>query len=310
MDERLKKFVQLVDAGSYTKAAGELHVSQPALSVAIAKLERELRAPLLVHGVRPLALTPAGQLAYNTGKDMLLKTSNLRTLLAELEQREVAVSVGMIDSVAGMLFASPQSVDELERNTSVSLVVDNSRNLLQAVERGQLDVAFVVGRQNYSAALEVVNRASEPLVVVCHVAQRARFNRAARSGRLPHFISYNQASNTYQLVVEALQERRVMLDTTFYSTSPEVILRLVLLQRGVAALPYLLVREHLDAGALTLVGQPRPYTVHRPIHAVKRRDTVLAAPLVHTAWRVGVLLDVIETQADALLGVPTKSRGR
>ena len=48
MDERLKKFVQLVDSGSYTQASRQLHISQPALSVAIGKLERELHASLLV----------------------------------------------------------------------------------------------------------------------------------------------------------------------------------------------------------------------------------------------------------------------
>jgi DNA-binding transcriptional LysR family regulator len=103
MDDRLRKFVTLVDAGGFTKAATGLHLSQPALSVAIAKLERELRAPLLVHGVRPLTLTPAGRLAYTAGKDLQVRTNNLRLQLAEQAGQQLEVSLGMIggDRIAG-----------------------------------------------------------------------------------------------------------------------------------------------------------------------------------------------------------------
>ena len=294
MEERLKKFAQLVDAGSYVLAAQELHVSQPALSVAVAKLERELHAPLVVRGARPLKLTSAGELAYATGKEIASKTGNLKTLLAELAEREVTVSVGMIDSIADVLFSSPESVAELERNASVSLVVDNSRNLLQAVEQGALDLAFVVGQREYASAVAVAHRASEPLVLVCHAQQVPEVEKAMQSGILPRFISYNQASSTHQLVASALRRQHLVPQTTFYSTSPEVMLRLVLLQKGAAALPYSQVHSHLAIGDLVVVGRPKLASIERPIHAVKRRDTVLPVPLTRTARQVNTLLAVIK----------------
>lgn len=288
--------VQLVDAGSFTKAARDLHVSQPALSVSIAKLERELHAPLLVRGARPLTLTPAGELAYAAGKEIIVKTSNLRVLLAELAQQEIAVAIGMIDSVAAALFVSAESADELERQASVSLVVDNSRNLVGAVEKGSLDLAFVVGRRQYGPLLEITHQAVEPMVVVCHAAQRPETNRALRAGTLSRFISYDQASNTHRLIADVLQSRGIVPTPTFYSTSPELMLRLVLLQKGVAALPYALVRDHLAVGELVLVGKPT-LLIERPINAIKRRDTVLPTPLAHITRQVGVLLDGIHADA-------------
>lgn len=297
MDERLRKFVQLVDAGNFVKAANELHVSQPALSVAIAKLERELHAQLLVHGVRPLKLTPAGHIAYHAGKEMMVQTNNLKVLLAELAEQQVAVSVGMIDSVADALFGSPENIGDLERHASVSLVVDNSANLLRAVENNQLDLAFVVGKSGYGSMFEVVHQASEVLVLVCHANLRTHVNQSIQAGTLPHFISYNQTSATYRLVAEALQERQIVPAATFYSTSPEVMLRMLLLQKGVAALPYLQVRDYVTGGALALVGQPEPFVIERPIHAVKRRDIVLPKQLAHVARRVGSLLDAKDTLA-------------
>jgi DNA-binding transcriptional LysR family regulator len=299
MEERLKKFVRLVDAGGFTRAARDLHISQPALSVSIAKLERELRTPLLVHGVRPLALTAAGRLAYATGKELQVQTGNLRLQLAELSDQQLEVSLGMIDSVAGLLLTSAAGVEALERQATVSLVVDNSRNLLRAVEKAELDLVFVVERPQFSELLEVVERVVEPLVVVGVPEQTQAASEGLRAGHLPHFISYDQASTTHQLVAAALQKRGVAPEPAFYSTSPEVMLRLVLLGKGVAALPYLLVRDLLVSGELAVIGASEPLLVQRPVVAVKRRDVLLAAPLLRTTRLVARLFETL--RADELL---------
>jgi DNA-binding transcriptional LysR family regulator len=165
-------------------------------------------------------------------------------------------------------------------------VVDNSRNLLRAVEQAQLDVAFVVERAAISELLEVIERTIEPLVVVSSRAFAATVSQAALSGRLPRFISYDQASTTHQLVSEALQKRGLVAEPVFYSTSPDVMLRLVLLGKGVAALPYLLVRELHAAGELVIIGGAEPLLIQRPVVAVKRRDVLLAAPLARTVHQV------------------------
>jgi DNA-binding transcriptional LysR family regulator len=292
MEDRLRKLVSLVDAGSFTVAAQNLHVSQPALSVAIAKLERELRTPLIVHGVRPITLTPAGQLAYETGRDIATQNTNLKTRLAELAHQEVSVSIGMIDSVAGALLTSSEGVDSLERQAVVTLAVDNSRNLLQATNRGRLDLAFVVEQQSYDSSLEVLATADEPLVVVGSPTS----SRGRATNSLSRFISYDQASTTHRMIVQALAATHHVVEPVFYSTSPEVMLRLVLQGRGVAALPYLLVRQYLESGELVIIGTP-PLHISRPIHAVKRHGTILAAPLARAVSEVSDLLQSLNDEA-------------
>lgn len=296
MEDRLRKLVSLVDAGSFTVAARNLHVSQPALSVAIAKLERELRTPLIVHGVRPITLTPAGQLAYETGRDIATQNTNLKTRLAELANQEVSVSIGMIDSVASALLTSSEGVDSLERQAVVTLAVDNSRNLLQATNLGHLDLAFVVEQQSYDSSLEVLATANEPLVVVGSSTPTHQDNVDV----LSRFISYDRASTTHRMIMQALAIARHAPEPIFYSTSPEVMLRLVLQGRGVAALPYLLVREYLESGKLIVVGAP-PLRITRSIQAVKRRGTILAAPLGRAVSEVSDLLQSLDDEAASRL---------
>src|SRR5258705_3655754 len=58
---QLEYFVAVVDAGSFTRAAELLHVSQPGLSHQIQAMERELGGPLLERLPRKVRLTPAGR---------------------------------------------------------------------------------------------------------------------------------------------------------------------------------------------------------------------------------------------------------
>lgn len=297
MEDRLKKFAHLVDAGSFTKAAAELHISQPALSSSIAKLERELKTSLLVRGVRPLALTPAGTLAYQTAKDLSVQADNLKLRLAELAHQQITINIGMIDSIADALFASPEGLEMLQ-GVQVSVVVNNSRYLSEAVERGDLDIAFVADQQRRpSAILEAKFVATEPLVVVSHAKRRA-----APGTLLPDFIAYDQPSNTFRLVDEYLKAQDVQCRPSFYSTSPEVMLRLVLLNKGVAALPYLMVQDHLQAGNLKRLGSKTPWLIPRNIVALKRRDRELPVALQRLTHQTTMVLDSLmaETQSYSL----------
>ena len=56
----LRQFLALVDTGSFTAAANQLHVAQPTLSAGIAELERTLGTPIILRERRALRLTEAG----------------------------------------------------------------------------------------------------------------------------------------------------------------------------------------------------------------------------------------------------------
>ncbi|PJX61638.1 transcriptional regulator, partial [Klebsiella sp. E-Nf3] len=57
-------FVQVAESGSFTKAAQQLDLSVPSVSVVVSKLEEELRVKLLNRSTRSLALTEAGKVFY------------------------------------------------------------------------------------------------------------------------------------------------------------------------------------------------------------------------------------------------------
>ncbi len=272
MMDRLHKFAVLIDEGSFTAAAQRLHTSQPALSIAIAKLEQELRVKLLVRGSRPISLTQAGIITYDSAKELEIMTQNLTVKLADLSHQRLSLILGMIDSIAA-LFLTNNLLRELEHAAKTSVIVNNSRYLLRAIEHDELDIAFVTEQPNSPSKLirqEYV--ATEPLVLVVHHQQVNDTQADLSRGTIRNFISYDQPSNSYQLIKKSLEQKIISVSPAFFSTSVEVMLHLTLMQQGVAVLPYLSVKKFVTGGELSLLGLPYPMVIDRRIYALTRRD--------------------------------------
>jgi DNA-binding transcriptional LysR family regulator len=277
MEDRLLKLSRIVDVGSFTKAAVVLHVSQPALTTAIKKLERELGAELLVRGHRGLALTPAGRIAYDHAKAMHDGAQNLRLQLAEHAGVQPVFRLGMIDSLADVLFVHSERLQKLEQKTHLSLTIDNSARLADLVARDDLEVALIARPRQYRGALRTIDMGDEPLLFVAQTDQVALINSELTSKNLRHFLGYNQASHTYDLIAEHFTRQGVTMQPSFYSTSPEIILRLVLAGRGAAVLPYMLVKPHIDENSLTPVKIGESSVINRRIVAIHRTGRRLPA---------------------------------
>jgi DNA-binding transcriptional LysR family regulator len=75
--EVMKTFCDLVDTGSFSKAAAENYISQSAVSQQLAKLEHELTTQLISRGGGMVAPTEAGKAFYQGAKDILRRYEQL-----------------------------------------------------------------------------------------------------------------------------------------------------------------------------------------------------------------------------------------
>ena len=104
---QLRYFVEIVDAGSLTRAAGSLHIAQSALSQQMARLEDSVGVCLLTRSVKGVVATDAGHAVYR----------HTQTILKlEAQTRDVAQSVGVhvsgrvrvgLPSSIAMILAAP-----------------------------------------------------------------------------------------------------------------------------------------------------------------------------------------------------------
>jgi DNA-binding transcriptional LysR family regulator len=231
----LRTFVAVVDAGSISRAAEALGVSQPSVSVQIAGLERACRVPLLRR--RPkLGLTEAG-------RDLLVRA---RLILGRLEQFEVSVdalrtlrrgriSVGLsgphvaMRRIAGFLAKHPGIV--------LSTRIGNTSELLAEVGQCRVDMALVA--MAAPAAGLSCTRIHDLRLALClprghPLAARRRIDPAALAG-LP-FIGREEGSVTRQVAERVFAAAGVHPDLRFEVTGREAMKEAIVAGLGVGVL--------------------------------------------------------------------------
>ena len=81
--DKLKIFHAVASAGSFTKAAYSLNLSQSAISRQIQSLENDLKSQLFIRHARGLSLTENGDYLFNTAHEVISKLKDVETVLSE-----------------------------------------------------------------------------------------------------------------------------------------------------------------------------------------------------------------------------------
>lgn len=296
MEDRLKKFVTLVDAGSFTAAAEKLHTSQPALSNAMQKLERELKAPLLERGSH--SLTQAGEIAYAHGKLLQTQARNLSTQLSDLEAQKLSLRIGMIDSLADIAFGVGDEFQHTAAYADVALTVEDSTRLINALDQGALDIVFVAQQDEYPLGLQVYKQlGNEPMVLVTTPDQANEITSDLKTGVIHRFLAYN-TSTTETIIRRATLRQGIAADTAF-SANAQILFQLVLAGKGSAVLPYFLVKDAIKARALSVIELGGQSAINRPIVALTRKQAIVPKLLDAMAGRTQTALHELSVAAYA-----------
>lgn len=144
--KQLRYFYEIVRLGSFTRAAEVLHVAQPAVSVAIRKLEAELALQLFQRHDRKVSLTAEGERLWVHAQRILQAVDNARLEMQELKgltKGEVRVGVS---GMMGSYYFPPILMAFRHRYPHLSLQVieGGTWQLQQMLERAELDLAVIV----------------------------------------------------------------------------------------------------------------------------------------------------------------------
>ncbi|WP_309117496.1 LysR family transcriptional regulator [Saccharothrix sp.] len=166
--QQLVYFLAVARTRHFTRAAEEVRVAQPSLSKQIHALEKELGAELFSRARGNITLTPAGEALLPVASRILSDVDTARLEVAELVGlRRGRVRVGATPSLCGSIFADViKRYHDAYPGIHVSVTEGGSRDLVQALEAGSLDLALViVSPVDAHRALTVVPVLREELVV-------------------------------------------------------------------------------------------------------------------------------------------------
>lgn len=178
MIDSFRHFLLIAEHGTFTAAARQAHLSQPAISASIRKLEQDMGASLLTRGRQGAELTVAGREFLAHARAVLTAVDDGRRAIRQLrglERGEVRIGAGgtactylLPDVVASYRLAHP----------GIRLVLREltTREALSALEAGSLDVAIVTTDQGERWMVDElivvgapdVEPAHAPFVTFCH----------------------------------------------------------------------------------------------------------------------------------------------
>lgn len=274
LDLRLLAWFQAVsEEGSLGRAARRLGVSQPAVSRAIATLERKVGVTLLVRDGRGSQLTPAGEvLAHRGGRllaDARLALDQTRASAVDLQRLRVATSGGAGGRAQeGILTAFARA----EPAAELAVLASNSTAArVEAVLTGAADVAFVRVRHPPSEALELTLLSTEPLLLAAPEASEL-----AASPSLPLAALHAQPLAFYRRSQNPWWYDEVLHLLRAHGAVPRIVHR--------ALWAYEVTPLVASGRALALVSESVAPAVHLPGVAYRRLEPVeptLSLGLVH-----------------------------
>ncbi len=263
--DQLRILRAIVHEGSFKKAADSLYVTQPAVSLQIQNLEKQLEVPLFDRGGRKAQLTEAGEVLLNYCERILSQCQEACRAIEDLHNLKGGSLVIGASQTTGT-YLMPRMIGLFRQkypDVAVQLQVHSTRRTGWSVANGQIDLAIIGGElpPELNEVLNVIPYATDELALVLppkHHLSRLGGLTKEDLYRLA-FISLDAQSTTRKVVDQLLSSSGLdvhRLRIEMELNSLEAIKNAVQSGLGAAFLPVVSIERELNAG-----------TVHKPIVA-------------------------------------------
>lgn len=268
---QLKVFETVARLLSFSRAAEELHLTQPAVSTQVAQLEEHAGLPLFEQLGKKIYLTPAGAEMLQFSRNILQQFQQEDEAMSQLK----GISGGKLNVAvisAGDYFF-PRLLAEFTRRYSgvtLNLSVHNREELLQQLSTNQTDLAVMV-RPPIGLDVTTEPFAPHPYVIVAspsHPLANKRFITMAQLAEEP-FVVRERGSDTWNSMQEGLAGKLENPKIAMEIKSTETIKQAVIAGMGIAFLSAHTISLELQVGHLVVLdveGFPvmlNWYVVHR-----------------------------------------------
>lgn len=250
---QLKIFLKVVKHGSVTKAADELHLTQPAVSIQLKNFQKNFTNPLSEIINKKLFVT-------DFGKEIALAAENI---ISELETINYK-SIGYNNVLSGKLKISIISTgkyimpfflaDFLQQHSSIDLELDvtNKAKVVNSLEKNEIDFALVsILPENIQ--IKKVDLMENKLMLVgnkktAQILQQQKFN----LDTIP-LIYREIGSGTRQTMEQFIQKNKLQAKKKITLTSNEAVKQAIIAGMGVSIMPIIGIKNELASGKLEVI---------------------------------------------------------
>ena len=146
IDQKLISFMSIVKLRSYTGAARELSLTQPAISHHMRQLEEEYGHKIFIYEGKKLKLTDAGKILYDHAESVSAKERILKEKLNGLMYKKSEVRFGATMTIGEFTIAPYLSeLFQTFPEYHFSILVDNTKILMEKLRSGEIHFALIEG---------------------------------------------------------------------------------------------------------------------------------------------------------------------
>ena len=269
--QQLRLFAAVAEHKSVTRAAEEVHLTQPAVSIQIKRLEGKIGMPLIEHIGKELHLTVAGEEVFDAARDILERLSDLETSLNDL-RGEVAGPLNIHVVSSGKYFMPHLLGSFVRRYPKVEprLEITNRASLLSSLAKNQSDL-YIMGQPPEGVAVVEYPFLENILVVVARPDHPLAGKKKIPLAKIAkeRFVGRESGSGTRKAVEKLFHDKGLDISAYIELDSAEGIKQGVIGGLGIGVLSKHSLRLELDAGELVILdvqGFPlrrRWYVSHR-----------------------------------------------
>ncbi|MCH6553222.1 MAG: LysR family transcriptional regulator [Acidobacteria bacterium] len=288
---QLEVFLAVARERSFSRAAKTLLRTQPAISLAIRRLEEELGESLFDRSSKAAALTDAGELLLDYAQRLTNLRREIPAAVSELRSlHRGRVRVGANETGALYLLPLIARYRQLYPHVRVEIVRSLGRNIPRELLQRSLDLGVLSyqPRDPHLASVVVFRDRLSFIVYPAHpLARRQRVSIQALGQEI--FAAHNIRSHYRERVLRTFEKHRVPLHMDIELPTVESIKKFVQMRQAVALVPRMCIEAELANRAVVEVEIPE-LRIERKLRVVYRRGD----PLSHAARS---FLQVVKTQA-------------
>lgn len=250
----LKIFTTVVDVGGMSKAAKELHISQPSISQAISELEKYYNVKLFERLSQKLYLTKDGELLLSFSRHILDSFEHMEKAMDHASQKR-ELCIGCSVSIGTCLINKIlDAAEQILPNCKFQVIVTNSAEIENAVLNNQVDVAIVEGAiKNENVMITPI--CEDELVIVCGNTHPLAVEPVVTLEMLEgqDYVSRESGSVERNQFEKLFEEQGLHLNRTFQSTNTEAIKNAVVCGRGIAIFSKRMVSQEVLEGKMVIL---------------------------------------------------------
>lgn len=254
--ETLEIFKKVAEEKSFSKAAEDLFLSQPAVSSHIRNLENEFGTKLIYRSSKHVDLTPAGEILYEQSCKIINQYQEAKEKINQI-QSVVSGNLRIGASFTIGEYILPELVSQTATrypNLDINVTIGNTEEIAQGVKLNRLDVALVEGKITGKEFILEPFMVDEMVLIALPGHPLAKMTSvSAKELENQVWILREAGSGTREFSDRFIETLKIPMKHSYVFSSNTGVKAAVLNGLGIALVSKLIIRREIKAGDLAVI---------------------------------------------------------